>query len=89
MELISTITPLISTLGFPIVMAGALGVFIFFIYRDWNKSNQEREERLYNEIAENRKVIAQALNTMSLYNERLGIIEADVKEIKEIIQEEN
>lgn len=82
----------IATFGFPIVM---VGVFIWFIYQiykhqreDRERHNQEsaaREERLYNEILECRAVNNKAIETLSLYAERLGVIESDVKEIKDIV----
>ena len=38
-----------------------------------------------NEIAECRVVNEKAIETLSIYAERIGVIEADVKEIKSII----
>jgi hypothetical protein len=81
---INLILELIGTVGFPIAMVLALGIFV---YKLWQQS-VEREKALMSEIAENRKVNAQAIETLTLYAERIGTIEADVKEIKTIISHE-
>ena len=72
---------LISTVGLPIALVVAMGLFIFKLYKD----SVVREEKLTAEIAENRKVNAQAIETLTLYAERLTSIETDVKEIKDIV----
>ena len=84
---------IIETFGFPIACVIAMGVFIFIIYRDTNKTNKEnitqlqesskeREEKLYDEIGRNREVISQAISTIAKYAEKLEIIQNDIKEIK-------
>lgn len=78
------ITELITTLGFPIALVIAMG---FFIWKIYNQS-VAREEKLMQEIAENRKVNDKAIETLAVYAERLGAIETDVKEIKQIITQE-
>ena len=93
---VGTIVSLIGTIGFPIVACLVMGWFIYKIYTNSTKANEdnmskvqarcaEREEKLYEQIKENQKVNAQAIATITLYAERLGVIEADVKEIKEDI----
>lgn len=77
-------TELIGTLGFPIALVLAMGFFIWTIY----KQSVAREEKLMEEIAENRAVNAKAIETLTLYAERLGNIESDVREIKDIITHE-
>jgi len=77
-------TELIGTLGFPIALVLAMGFFIWTIY----KQSVVREEKLMAEITENRLVNEKAIETLTLYAERLGNIETDVKEIKEIITHE-
>ena len=77
-------TELIATLVFPIALVIAMGFFIWQIY----KQSVEREEKLMTEIAENRIVNEKAIETLTLYAERLGNIESDVKEIKNIITTE-
>ena len=80
MEL-SLFTELIATLGFPIALVIAMGFFIWKIYQQ----SVTREEKLLTEIAENRLVNEKAIETLTVYAERLGVIESDVREIKEII----
>lgn len=83
MEL-GVITELITTLGFPIALVVAMGFFIWKIYQQ----SVTREEKLMQEIAENRLVNEKAIETLTVYAERLGVIENDVKEIKTIISQE-
>lgn len=85
---------LIPTLGFPIVCVIALAAFVFLIYKNTTKEHKEtilqvqqesreRENRLFDEIAQNREVNAQAIATIALYAERLDVIQRDINEIKE------
>ena len=72
------ITELIASLGFPIFMVLALGIFV---YKLWQQS-VKREEKLMNEITENRLVNAKAIETIAQFGERFTHIEGDVAEIK-------
>lgn len=74
-------TELIGTLGFPIALVLAMGFFIWTIY----KQSVTREEKLMQELAENRAINKQAIETLALYNERLTNIETDVRDIKDIV----
>lgn len=78
---ITMIGDLISNFGFPIVLVLAMGLFIWKMYQQ----SVTREDKLMNEIAECRVVNEKAIETLSVYAERIGVIEADVKEIKSII----
>ena len=78
---ITMIGELISNFGFPIALAIAMGFFIWKMYQQ----SVTREEKLMNELAECRAVNDKAIETLSIYAERIGVIEADVKEIKSII----
>lgn len=84
----------ISTVGFPIACAVVMGWFIFKIYTnttEQNKANMEqvqarcaeREEKLYQQMEKAQEINGQAIATITLYAERLEVIQADVKEIKE------
>lgn len=75
---IKLILELIGTIGFPITACLVLGAFIFKIY----KKSEEREAALRKEIAEGREINKEAIKTLALYAERLGVIETDVREIK-------
>lgn len=81
MEL-GVITELISTLGFPITLVIAMGFFIWQIY----KRSVEREERLLQEITENRLVNQKFAEIIGKYEIELGEIKTDVKEIKDTLQ---
>ena len=70
---------LLQTFGLPVVMVFAMG---FFIFKLWQQS-VEREKNLMAEITQNRLVNEKAIETIALYSERLGTVEADVKEIKQ------
>lgn len=89
----SGIIDLISSVGFPIALVIVLGVFIFKIYTDQQKTNKEnmeqnnnrnkeREERLYEEIKVNREINASAISTIALYADKLETIQRDVNDIK-------
>ena len=93
MEIVTFLVELIPTIGFPIVCVIALGAFVFHIYKQTTKENaenmekvqercKEREEKLYQEIKENREINAQAIATITLYAEKLEVIQDDIKEIK-------
>lgn len=89
----NAITSLITSVGFPIVCCLGMGWFILKFYKDYtteSKANmeavqarcKEREEKLYEEIKENREVNAKAISTIALYADRLDAIQHDVSEIK-------
>ena len=91
---------IISTLGFPIACACAMGFFIYKIYQDMKAEKavareehkadmaavqarcKEREDKLYEEIKQNREVNAQAVSTIAHYAEKLDIIQQDIHDIK-------
>ena len=75
---VAAIVELITTVGFPIVMVGALAWFIWHIY----KQSVTREEKLLTEITENRLVNEKAIDTIAKYAERLTHIEDNISEIK-------
>ena len=89
----NTISQLITSLGFPIVCVIALGYFSFYMVKKSNEQNaynmeklQERciarENKLYEEIKENRIVNTKAIETIAHYAEKLDSIQDDVSEIK-------
>lgn len=93
MEFLTMLLEMLPTVGFPIVCVVALGAFVFIIYRNTTKENKEnmekvqarckeREDKLYEEIKENRRINAEAIATIAKYAEKLDIIQDDVREIK-------
>lgn len=75
------IVELIATLGFPIVCVLALGIFV---YKLWQQS-VTREDKLMNEITENRVVNTKFAEIIAGYDITLGEIKSDVKEIKDTL----
>lgn len=92
MEL-STFTEVVTNFGFPIACVIALALFALYLVKYMNETNaknmeqvqarcKEREEKLYEEIKENREVNAKAIETIAKYSEKLDIIQHDVNDIK-------
>lgn len=93
MEL-AALTELFSNVGFPVAL---VGILIFVIYQMGKKQNEqadrnmeavqarckEREEHLYEEIRENRRVNEKAIDTIGRYAEKLDNIQSDVREVKQ------
>lgn len=75
---VETLTALISTVGFPIVCVIGMGYFIWHIY----KKSETREDKLMGEIAANRVINGQAIETIAKYAERLDAIQKDISDIK-------
>lgn len=69
---------LITNMGVPIAAMIAMAWFIYNIY----KRSEKREDELREQITKSQEVNAQAIETLTLYAERLTVIESDVKDIK-------
>ena len=69
---------LIPTLGFPIICAVALAMFVLKIY----KRSEQREDALRQEIKECREINKEAISTIAKYAEKLDVIQADLSEVK-------
>lgn len=80
MEL-GVIVELIATLGFPIVCVLALGFFVWTIY----KQSVVREEKLMDEIAENRAINQKFAEIIGRYEITLDEIKTDIKDIKDTL----
>lgn len=78
---IATFTELIGTLGFPIAVCVALGIFV---YKLW-KQSVTREERLLSELTENRIINTKFAEIIAQYEITLGEIKSDVKDIKDTL----
>lgn len=79
------IVELISTVGFPIAIVLVLGWFVYKIYTDSTKASQERESKLYAEIEKNQEINAKAIETITLYADKLEVIQEDIREIKTVL----
>ena len=75
---IKLITELIASVGFPIVCVIGMGYFIWHIY----KRSEAREDKLMGEIAANRVINEQAIETIAKYAEKLDVIQKDISDIK-------
>lgn len=90
---LTAIATFISGVGFPIAACVGMGIFIYLMVKKNTEANQanmeklqarciERENKLYEEIKENREVNASAIATIGLYADRLNHIEDDVGTMK-------
>ena len=90
---IKAIIEIITNLGFPIACVICMGYFIFYMTKkvtEMNETNMQkieeqcraREDRLFEEIKENRKVNSKAIETIAHYAEKLDVIQSDISDIK-------
>ena len=90
---IAAIEELVTSLGFPIACVIALAYFAFYVVDKSSKQNKtnmemlqerciERENKLYKEIEENRKINDKAIETITKYADRLDNIQRDIDEIR-------
>ena len=93
MEVLAAITELIPTLGFPIVCVVGLGWFIYKIYTDTTKQNnenmaavqarcKEREEKLYAQLDKYNETNGKFANIIAQYDIKLTAIQTDISDIK-------
>lgn len=78
----NTISQLITTLGFPIVLVGVLVWFIWQIYNDQKVNNHDREEKLYDVIAKAQEQNVELSNTNAKFVGILETYKSDLEEIK-------
>ncbi len=79
---LDAILNIISSVGFPIACAIALGIFIWKITITMITNQKEREDKLYDELAECRSVNEKAIATIAQYADSLTTIQQDVGHIK-------
>lgn len=79
--ILAVVVEAIGTVGFPIAVAIALGYFVWTIY----KQSVDREEKLMNEITENRVINTKFAEIIAQYEITLGEIKEDVKDIKDTL----
>jgi predicted negative regulator of RcsB-dependent stress response len=91
----NTISQLITTLGFPIVLVGVLVWFIWRIYNDSKVQNETREEKLYEVISsaqiQNKELSetnAKFVGVLETYKSDLEEIKHDVTDIKSHLNKE-
>lgn len=76
---VNVVQTLINSLGFPIVMVGACGFFIWKMYQ----AQLQDKERLYVELGKSTAANEKFAEIISTYKGTLDVIQDDVKEIKE------
>lgn len=79
---IAVILDVIGTVGFPIFVALALGLFIWRIYR----KSEEREEALRQEIKESREINGKFAEIIAAHTAELGEIKTDIRDIKHVLE---
>ena len=83
----NVILEVIGSVGFPIACVIGLGWFIYKFYTDYTADSKEREEKLFEEIRENREINGKFAEIIARYETKLDEIITDVKEIKEDVIE--
>lgn len=78
---VNMVQTLINSLGFPIVMVGACGFFIWKMYQ----AQLQDKERLYTELGKATAANEKFAEIISTYTSKLDAIQDDVKEIKDKI----
>ena len=90
---IKAIIEIITNLGFPIACVICMVYFIFYMTKkitEMNETNMRkmeeqcraREDKLFVEIKENRKINSKAIETIAHYAEKLDVIQNDINDIK-------
>ena len=90
---VNNVSTLVSTLGFPIACCIAMAWFIYQVFQKTTDQTQknmeqvqarckEREEKLYEKLSENQKIIGEAVGTIAKYADRLETIQSDIADIK-------
>lgn len=93
MELITMLVEIFPTIGFPIIACGILGWFVFKIYQDTTKQNQEnmlamqercqeREDKLYIQLEKQNTINGRFAEIIAQYEIKLDEIKDDVSTIK-------
>lgn len=93
MELLTMIAELLPTLGFPIICVIGLGWFIYKIYNDTTKQNnenmaavqarcKEREDKLYLQLEKQNEINGKFANIIAQYDIKLNAIQTDISDIK-------
>ena len=92
-EIFTAIGEAIPTLGFPIICVVGLGWFIYKIYTDTTKQNnenmaavqarcKEREEKLYIQLEKQNEINGKFANIIAQYDIKLNTIQSDISDIK-------
>lgn len=80
---VATIQGLITTLGFPIVLVGALLWFGYKVYNDSKVDSQKREERHYEMMGKFQASLNGFSEILNKYDLKLSVIEDKIDKIEE------
>lgn len=78
---IAHLIEIIANFGFPVACVIALGIFVYKLYQQ----SVTRENKLYSQLDECRKINKDAVDTIGKYAEKLEVIQNDIGEMKEKI----
>lgn len=78
---IAHLIEIIANFGFPVACVIALGIFVYKLYQQ----SVTRENKLYSQLDECRKINKDAVDTIGRYAEKLEAIQGDIGEMKEKI----
>ena len=79
------INTIIKDLGFPIACVIGCGWFIYKMYFNSIKENATREERNYIILGKFQMSLDKFADILAGYEQKLTVIEKDVKEIKDVV----
>ena len=79
------IAQLIENFGFPIAVTIACGYFIWKMYNNMVAENANRENKLFDMISKFNDSLDKFASILEGYEGRLGNIEKDVKDIKDVV----
>ncbi len=82
MEFITMLVEIFPTVGFPIIACGALGWFVFTFYKDSQKQNEERENKLYSHLEKQTEINGKFAQIIEQYEVKLDTIQTDISDIK-------
>lgn len=83
----SNISTIISTVGFPIFCVVCLGYFAWKAFNMVMSNNKDREDKLYQTIAEIRGQLKEAAETNASFVKVLEGMSNDIEDIKNKLQE--
>ncbi|WP_313344831.1 hypothetical protein [Sedimentibacter sp.] len=79
------INNIIQNFGFPVACVIGCGWFIFRMYTDSTKQSAERESKNYEMLSKFQVSIDKFADVLEGYEQKLTVIERDVKDIKDVV----
>ena len=96
MEILAGIAELIPSIGFPIICVLLLGWFVYKIYTDTTKQNNEnmekiqerckaREDKLYAQLEKQNEINGKFASIIAQYEVKLDNMQSDINDIKSAV----